>query len=223
MIRLSFNLPKYRLSVQIAKRRASALEEPLLPELEEIQNIRSGSKISRFFRHIFEHKNIKKILGANLAFMLIAGSLIPGNILAQNESIQEEMVLTVPNTPLTTEKGVQSPVSTVKINQGYRFFHPGVDLGGKTGDSVRPIMRGKVEEIQYSRFAYGNAILVNHGNSITSLYAHLSEIEVEPGQEVGKEDIIGKMGSTGHSSGPHLHLEIHERGRPINPSTILPK
>ena len=84
-------------------------------------------------------------------------------------------------------------------------------------------MDGRVFAINYSRYAYGNAILIYHGSEITSLYAHLSKINVTPNQEVTTDMVIGEMGATGRSFGDHLHLEIRDNGVPINPLTVLPK
>jgi murein DD-endopeptidase MepM/ murein hydrolase activator NlpD len=64
--------------------------------------------------------------------------------------------------------------------------------------------------------------LINHGSDITTLYAHLSKIFVEPNQEVTTDTVIGEMGATGHALGDHLHLEIRDTGKPINPLTVLP-
>lgn len=222
MLRLSLNLPKYRLHLRLAKRRDSYLEEPLLPSFEEIKNTRSGNKVSRFFRHIFEHKQIKKILGGNFALLIIASSLIPTGVFASQNSGSAE-VIEVNQTSLTTEAGVQLPVPHLRINQGFFFFHPGVDLGGEIGDPIKPVMSGVIEDTQYSRFDYGNAILVNHGNGIESLYAHLSKINVKKGDKVNHDTVIGLMGETGRATGPHLHLEIHDHGRSINPFSVLPR
>lgn len=222
MIKFSFNLPKYRLSISLSNRRRTSFDEPLIPEIDELRSIRSGSKISRFFRYIFEHKDIRKILGTNLTLMLIASSFVPSYIEAGGVEPQAEIVATITNS-LTTEKGVRYPVEKVKINQGFRFFHPGFDFDGEKGDPIYPVMGGKIEAISKTRYAYGNSILINHGNRLTSLYAHLSKIEIKEGQEVTINTKIGEIGSTGHSTGPHLHFEIHDHGRPINPSTVLPR
>ncbi len=222
MIRLSLGLPKYRLDLHLVKRRGPFIEEPLLPTFEEIKNTRSGNKISRFFRHVFEHKQIKKILGGNFALLIIASSLIPTGVFASQNSTSNE-VIEVNQTPLKTEAGVQLPVPHLKINQGFFFFHPGVDLGGDIGDPIKPVMSGVIEEVQYSRFDYGDAVIVNHGNGIESLYAHLSKINVKRGDEVNHNTVIGLMGETGHATGPHLHLEIHDHGRAINPFSVLPR
>jgi murein DD-endopeptidase MepM/ murein hydrolase activator NlpD len=222
MLKLTFNLPKYRLHLRLAQRRGPDVEEqPLFPEFEMIKNSRSGNKVSRYFRHIFEHKNIRRILGTNLALMLIATSFVPNDVFANTEA--EQAVIGEATVPLTTEKSAQYPVETVRVTQGYRLFHPGVDFDGLTGDPIRPIKKGRVQEISTSKYAYGNAIIVDHGNQITSLYAHLSKIFVQEGQEVDTNSIVGAMGASGRAFGDHLHLEVRDHGIPISPYSILPR
>ncbi len=221
MTKFNINLPKYRLQINLIKRRASNEDKPLLPDLDEIKNTKSGSKVSRYFRHIFEHKNIKKVLGANLAVALIATSFVPGKI--DVEASSEAFVIAESNGPFTTEKVVQYPVEKISITQGFKVFHPGIDLDGITGDPIKPIKKGVVEAISRSKYAYGNAIIINHGGNVTSLYAHLSKILVAEGDEVNTNTIIGEMGATGRSFGDHLHLEIRDNGIPVNPLLILPR
>jgi murein DD-endopeptidase MepM/ murein hydrolase activator NlpD len=225
MLKLSLNLPKYRLhlNLKMIKRRKGFVEEAILPEIEGIKKAKKEnkkSKISFLFRYIFEHKNIKKFLGANLALILLLTSFIPKSTLAGDEG--ENTIIAEQTVHTTTEKSSQYPLKTIKINQYFHFFHPGIDLDGELGDPIYPIKKGKVQAISNSRFAYGNAVLIDHGNKISSLYAHLSEIDVYPGQEVSTDTIIGKVGSTGYSTGSHLHLEVHDHGIPINPLSVLP-
>ena len=221
MIKITLNLPKYRLHLSLAKRRGGSVEEPLFPGFETIKNFRAGNKISRYFRHIFEHKDIRKLLGTNLALVLIASSFAPTNVFADAEA--EQNVVGEASTPLVTERSAQYPTESVRITQGYRLFHPGIDLDGETGDPIRPIKAGRVEAISRSKYAYGNAVVIDHGNKITSLYAHLSKILVVEGQEVTTNTVIGEMGATGRASGDHLHLEIRDHGVAVNPITILPR
>jgi len=182
---------------------------------------KKGNKVSRAFRFIFENSKIKKILGMNLAAALLATNLFqfPAAI---SESEEQEFLTKAPFV-LETKSGIQYPVKNVKMTQGYRFYHPGIDLDGLTGDSIYPFMGGKVQAINYSRVGYGNAILIYHGDGITSLYAHLSKILVEPNEEVTLDTQIGKMGATGRASGDHLHFEIRDNGKPVNPLTVLAK
>jgi murein DD-endopeptidase MepM/ murein hydrolase activator NlpD len=223
MTKFSFDIsPQLRLDLcLIKKRRKEIIGETLLPSLDKLRRIRRGSKVSRFFRHIFEHQKIRKILGSNLIFVALASSFVPTVGASQNIEA-EQPVIAVKETPLSTVRSVVYPVAQVRITQGYHFFHRAIDLDGVTGDPVNPVMAGVVIKIQNSRFALGNAIYIYHGNDYVSVYAHLSKIEVTKGQIVDTTTKIGEIGSTGRSFGDHLHLEIHQAGQAINPLTILP-
>ena len=229
MLNLSVNLPpKYRLQLTLVKRRKYLDDKPLLPNLGEVRRVKKGSRLSRYFRYLFEHKNIKKALGTNLALFVFASSLITptntnglfdfnkdGN--AIDNSITEAPIV------LTTNLSPRYPIKEVRVTQTFTFYHPGVDLDGVTGDPIKPILTGVVTAVNHSRFGYGNAVYIKHEEGLASLYAHLSKIEVSEGQEVDTTVEIGKMGSTGHSSGDHLHLEVYKDGKAINPLLILPK
>ncbi|MFC7365811.1 MULTISPECIES: murein hydrolase activator EnvC family protein [Bhargavaea] len=117
-------------------------------------------------------------------------------------------------------------------NYGYRNLswassnHAGVDIANSTGTPVVSAGNGVVSYTgQFG--TYGNVIMVTHhmdGKTFTTLYAHLSSINTSKGQKVGKGQLIGKMGSTGRSSGPHLHFELHigSYGNPVNPASYVP-
>ncbi|MBQ9493693.1 MAG: peptidoglycan DD-metalloendopeptidase family protein [Oscillibacter sp.] len=99
--------------------------------------------------------------------------------------------------------------------------HKGVDIGGVGyGTAVHAAKGGTVIISQYSS-SYGNFVVVSHGSGNTTLYAHMSARLVEAGQVVSQGDILGLTGSTGHSTGPHLHFEITENGTRINPLIYL--
>jgi len=221
MVKLSINLPtRYRLNLQIVKRRKNLDDVSLLPELGKVLRTRRGNKLSRYFRHIFENTKIKRVFGINFVIFTVITSFLPQKTLANDT---DKIDITKVPLVLTTEKGIQYPVGNLIITQGYRFYHPGIDIDGKTGDKILPIMGGKVESAIYSKLGYGNSIIIDHGNGVESLYAHLSKIEVREGQKVEKGTEIGKMGATGWAHGDHLHLEVHENGHAINPLTVLPR
>ena len=100
-------------------------------------------------------------------------------------------------------------------------FHYGVDIAGLLGTPVAATADGTVA-IAGRRGNYGLVVVIDHGYGLRTLYGHLSRILVRPGQRVGKGQVIGAVGSTGLSTGPHLHYEVHVRGRPVNPFTFLP-
>jgi murein DD-endopeptidase MepM/ murein hydrolase activator NlpD len=221
---LNLELPKYRLQLhlRLVKRRKPLIEEPLIPTLGTVKKkYRKGSLFSRYFRHIFEHKSIRKILAANFALIAVSTAFVSQTSGLQAQGTIDPIVES--QTTLVTEKGMQYPVDSVEINQGYSFFHPAIDLGGKTGDSIKAIMPGVVSYAGWGLGGYGNLIVLSHKNDIESYYAHLSQIEVKTGDIVEMGVEIGKMGATGHATGPHLHLEIHQNGVPLNPLFVLSK
>ena len=101
-----------------------------------------------------------------------------------------------------------------------REFHGGVDFRGKTGDEVVTTADGVVEKAKYGK-GYGKHVIIKHKRGYKTLYGHLSKIEVTKGQKVKAGEKIGELGSTGRSTGPHLHYEIIRYGRRINPSKYI--
>jgi murein DD-endopeptidase MepM/ murein hydrolase activator NlpD len=99
--------------------------------------------------------------------------------------------------------------------------HNGIDLGGDTGDRVRAARSGEVI-LAGQRGGFGNTIVIYHGLGYSTLYAHLSRIEVSEGQNVQSGDRIGAIGSTGWSTGPHLHFELRIDGGAVDPTPYLP-
>lgn len=102
-------------------------------------------------------------------------------------------------------------------------YHKGVDLVGSGNKLIFPVNDGTVVYVKKIKSGYGNHILISHGDGVWSLYAHMSKVYVESGQIVNKNTILGVEGSTGNSSGSHLHLEIRKsaNGSQINPITFL--
>ncbi len=107
----------------------------------------------------------------------------------------------------------------------YRRWHPilhkyrphfGVDFGAKRGTPIRAVNDGKVVYAGWMR-GYGKVTKIDHGGGFVSLYAHQSRINVKLGQKVKRGQIIGRIGSTGRSTGPHLHLGLYRRGKPVDP------
>jgi len=97
-------------------------------------------------------------------------------------------------------------------------FHYGVDFSAPKGTPIYATGDGTVEKAKKSRRGFGNHIVINHGYGYESLYAHMSNYTVRTGQKVKRGDIIGYVGSTGKSTAPHLHYEVHKDGKKINPA-----
>lgn len=100
-------------------------------------------------------------------------------------------------------------------------FHAGMDIDGERGEIVVAPGNGMVVEAGW-KGGYGQMIEVDHGNGLTTRYGHLSKIEVTQGDSITRGQIIGLIGSTGRSTGPHLHYELRVNDHPINPRFFLP-
>lgn len=107
------------------------------------------------------------------------------------------------------------------VTKRYRRHHDGIDLAAPTGSIIRSIASGRV--IYADPWGgYGNLVVVKHDNGLTSHYGHCHTTSVRVGQSVHAGDIIGTVGSTGLSTGPHLHFEIRSHGKPEHPERYLP-
>lgn len=101
--------------------------------------------------------------------------------------------------------------------------HDGIDIGGSVnGQAADSIGGGKVTEVGYDENGYGNYVVVDHGDGYTSLYGHLQKATVKQGDTISAGQQVGVIGSTGNSSGPHLHLRVHKNGQSIDPRTVIP-
>lgn len=125
---------------------------------------------------------------------------------------------------------IKNPVVGAKISSHYghrrdpflkrRAFHAGMDFKAKTGTRVFAAAKGKVIKAGWSG-GYGRMVEIDHGNGTTTRYAHLSRISVKKGQHVSPDMSIGRVGSSGRSTGPHLHYEIRRYGKAVNPSRYI--
>jgi hypothetical protein len=103
---------------------------------------------------------------------------------------------------------------------GTSRFHTGIDLAYGSGTSIKASRAGKVVSAG-SMGGYGNAVIIDHGDGYKTLYAHMSSITVTKGQIVSQGEEVGKVGSTGYSTGPHLHFEIQKNGNAVDPVPLL--
>lgn len=109
-----------------------------------------------------------------------------------------------------------------RLTQGFKFYHKAIDIASHGGGNILAADSGKVIVAGWpDNSGYGNRIVVDHGNGYVSLYAHLSLIQVKEGQNIKRGDVIGQMGSTGRSTGTHLHFEIRHSGVLDNPQSYL--
>lgn len=117
---------------------------------------------------------------------------------------------------------MQWPSACQRISQYYKgWLHTGVDIACPWGTSLRAADGGRVIRVQYGRTGYGYNVMIDHGGGIVTLYGHMSSIDVVNGQYVEKGEIIGAEGSTGRSTGPHVHFEVRINGSFVNPLSYI--
>lgn len=109
---------------------------------------------------------------------------------------------------------------TSRYGSRWGSTHTGLDIAGAVGTDIHACADGTVT-FAGAKGTYGNLVIISHGNGVETYYAHCSKIYVKAGQEVKSGDVISARGSTGNSTGPHLHLEIRINGEPVNPQNYL--
>ncbi len=109
-----------------------------------------------------------------------------------------------------------------RISQGYWNGHLAIDIAAAKGTPIYAVDNGYVRASQWSDVGYGRMVVVDHGNGVQTLYAHMSTYYVSPGEAVQRGQLIGICGSTGNSTGPHLHFEVIQGGSRGNPFNYLP-
>lgn len=178
---------------------------------------------SRFVRNILARLSMRQVLGVNLAGLsFVAAVIVPQvDALTSQLEVMRETVETVVEVVPTMER-FQWPLIRFGLTTRFSLGHPGIDMTAQRDTPIKPAAEGKVLWVQNSSLGYGKHLLVAHDNGAQSLYAHLSRVDVKEGEIVDKNTIVGSVGSTGWSTGNHLHLEIYQDGTPINPLEVLP-
>lgn len=158
--------------------------------------------------------------------------MVPGGELPDLQP--ERPAIATPGTPRSSTGGpVPGPAPAIgggklnwptvgrRVNQYFRYGHTGIDAECRYSDPLYAARGGTVSAVIYQRYGYGYHIIINHGGGLQTLYGHASKIFVKPGQSVKQGQTIAMCGSTGRSTGTHVHLETIVNGRKVNPLTYL--
>lgn len=134
---------------------------------------------------------------------------------------KEQMILCIPSIQPVRNTDLKSAISGygMRIDPIYKtaHMHTGMDFTAKQGTEIYVTGNGVVEAIENNAWGYGKCIVVNHGYGYKTRYAHLSAFKVQVGDKVKRGQLIGLVGSTGRSTGPHLHYEVEVNGEKVNP------
>lgn len=198
-----------------------------LPALAKLfRSYKDSNMVSRCARCVLDLYGIQKIkkwFGYQIATATFVVAIVP---LSTTSAVLNPPLPTVTPDPVVaapevkTQTTVAWPVAGPSITQGYHYGHPGIDIQG--APPIFPVDNGVVSDVIISSWGYGKHVIVTHPNGRSSLYGHMSKINVVKGQEVTRDTILGIMGRTGWATGIHLHLEIYQDGKPVNPLSVLP-
>lgn len=115
------------------------------------------------------------------------------------------------------------PVEGGYISQGFSGYHPGNDIAVPLGSPIHSVGDGRVIFAGFTPDGRGNEVLIDHGDGLVTLYAHMGKIYAGAGNRVNSDTILGTVGLTGHTTGPHVHFEVHDHDVPVDPQDILPQ
>lgn len=169
---------------------------------------------------IWKNSTVRRVLGAPILGLATVLSVVtyPTHAFSYPDSspvASTELVLT------TTEQ-YSFPVATLTgVSQNYHVLHPGVDLRAPKGTAVLAMGGGVVIEVKGMIVGYGHFVRIAHEGTLSTLYAHLDKVKVAVGQKIAKGEEIGTVGLTGWTTGPHLHFEVYEGVRTVNPTKYI--
>lgn len=180
-------------------------------------------KLPFFLPKLFSPKLLLRISMGGVLFGLLAGySPSTSNFPPIKQSIvkasPQEARINADLTPIEFKMPHLGYVSTYFSN-----YHPGIDIATGYGMPVKAAAAGKITNQGYNFFGLGLTVEITHPYGYKTLYAHLGKTYVKKGQTVDSESLIGEVGLTGHTTGPHTHFEMTKDGKTIDPLTLLPK
>jgi murein DD-endopeptidase MepM/ murein hydrolase activator NlpD len=192
-----------------------------------LPNTRSSHPISKLLRPVLENNKLKTAVGGLMSVVgvstsslfLVAGVYQSTPIQAFSPTSTEAVIETEKQDYFHDFKSVIPSMSGV--SQGFSRWHPAVDITAPVGSEIYPVQAGKVMRINNTKYGYGRSMVVDHGNGLISLYAHLGKVMVVEGEEVETGTVLAEVGLTGRTTGYHLHLEIRDGSKTINPVRFL--
>jgi murein DD-endopeptidase MepM/ murein hydrolase activator NlpD len=225
---LKDQIVEQRRVLQEERARVASVEADHAAVTKELQAADQECKAS--LQEVEAARSAKRAVLTSIEKSQAAWSRQEDQLLADSDRITTLLKKTKSATPTKAGEGVLSwPVpGPVTSGFGYRIhpifhlrrLHTGIDLDGETGDSIKASAAGTVIFVGW-RGGYGKCIIIDHGGGLATLYAHQSAILASVGQVVKRGSVIGKVGSTGYSTGPHLHFEVRVNGTPVDPMGYL--
>ena len=150
-------------------------------------------------------------------------AVLSQNIVKENEErvAVKETKKSVNSILMSLSNPTKGGYITSVFGERWGRLHKGIDISGNIGDPVMASFDGVVKSRFYEKDGYGNIIILKYSNGLETRYAHMNSFKVKEGDRVKKGDIIGSVGNTGRSTGPHLHFELRINGSPVDPEGYI--
>ena len=177
--------------------------------------------LSKLFRPMFEKRNLKAALGGVISVTTLASGMfiLPGDqsvmAVANIQPFDQNVVIETKKTLVNV-----LPENT-GVSQEFHLGHTGMDITAPLGSKIHSLKDGVVILMSFTKWDYGRSVVIDHGNGLMTRYAHMGKIFVEEGERVTTDTVVGEVGLTGRTTGPHLHIEILKDGRFVNPRAYL--
>ena len=180
------------------------------------------SKEVQLVQSMGEHELVQSITGQLNTLTLRAAyqqkSFDDIDVMIKNK---EKLLAAIPAIQPVSDKDLRHIASGFgyRIDPVYKItkFHAGLDFAATQGTPIYATADGTVKEASYDAGGYGNHVVINHGYGYETLYGHMVRIKARGGQKIKRGEVIGWVGSTGKSTGPHCHYEVHKSGQPVDP------
>ncbi len=163
----------------------------------------------------------KILVGVLVVVLMVGTSVEPVRMAQADTGGPADTVVLIENTNPKTIEAMRWPLNKIDVSQKFGGFHSGIDLRAVTGTAVWAARPGKVIQAEKSWGGYGNLVVIQHDDEVQTWYGHLSKILVKKEDLVDSAVKIGEVGSTGRSTGPHLHFEVRKGGKFLNPAAFL--
>ncbi len=205
----------------------------ILPESGVVYKVKSGDTLESVAKKFaaeqqpildYPFNDIPDDLSLKVGQLLVIPGGTPPEVRAPKPKPQPQYLARGPASPVFSAPGGAQFIWPAggSLTQYFSWYHPGIDVADRSAPGIAASDGGTVIVAGWpDSTGYGNRVVIDHGNGYTSLYAHMSNIYVSVGQTVSRGQLIGQMGSTGRSTGTHLHLEIRYKGVALNPLAIL--
>lgn len=210
-------------------------------DISNVRTLRSGQKlrIPSTDGLVYKVEAGDSLNSLSVKYHVSVEEILDANDLS-SETLSKGMELFIPGAKLdaTSLKKAMGELFTYPIKAGWRLTskfgprkdpftgvasnHTGIDMACATGTPIRAAMSGRVAYVGWSNI-FGNYVIINHGNGYQTLYGHMSKALAKKGESVDQSTKIGLVGSTGYSTGPHLHFTVYKNGNLVDPMTLLKK